>query len=58
LLVEDDLQVLQVCRAMLQPMGHGVLVASDGLQVVDPVDRDGKDITPLLSDWRIREWTV
>ena len=50
LVVEDEPQVLGVCKAMLEHLGYGVLTALTGSQALDLYERRGEEIALVLAD--------
>lgn len=50
LVVEDEPQVLGVCKAMLEHLGYVVVTASTGLQALDVYKRQGSEIALVLAD--------
>ena len=53
LVVDDEAAMRRVLEIMLQQMGHRVLLASDGAQALDVLDRDRVDL--VLTDLRMPE---
>lgn len=50
LVVEDDVQVAMVVRAILEGAGHKVLTASDGEQAMGIVEQSGTSIEVVVTD--------
>jgi PAS domain S-box-containing protein len=50
LLVEDEEKVLQVGEALLEKLGYQVIVAKDGKQAVDTIEKQGDGIDLVILD--------
>jgi PAS domain S-box-containing protein len=50
LVVEDEPQVLGVCKAMLEHLGYQVLTAPTGSQALELYDQHGEEIALVLAD--------
>jgi two-component system, cell cycle sensor histidine kinase and response regulator CckA len=50
LIVEDELELLELLRSLLESSGYRVLTAKDGAQAIDLFEQNSEDLSLVISD--------